>query len=80
MRRSNDDFSSVLWAMAGGKPRQNRGRVPALTPLSTEMSAALKSRGLTFVGPTIGYAFMQAAGIVNDHAESCFRRKVGAKP
>jgi DNA-3-methyladenine glycosylase I len=65
--------------MAGGKPIQNRCPVPALTPLSTEMSAALKGRGFKFVGPTIVYAFMQAAGIVNDHAATCFRRRAVEK-
>ena len=68
-----------IWTLAGGKPIQNRGPVPAMTPLSTDISNALKKRGFKFVGPTIVYAFMQAAGIVNDHAETCFRRKAVAK-
>jgi DNA-3-methyladenine glycosylase I len=75
MNKSGEDLSTVVWKMAGGKPMQNRGPVPALTPLSTAMSTELKRRGFKFVGPTIVYAFMQAAGLVNDHAESCFRRK-----
>jgi DNA-3-methyladenine glycosylase I len=48
--------------------------VPAKTPLSEEISAALKKRGFKFVGPVIVYAWMQATGIVNDHAVGCFRR------
>ena len=75
MSQSSEDFAAMIWRIAGGKPIQNHGPVPALTPLSTAMSTELKRRGFKFVGPTIVYAFMQAAGIVNDHAESCFRRK-----
>jgi DNA-3-methyladenine glycosylase I len=79
MQDSGQDFATMIWNLAGGTPIQNHGPVPALTPLSTEMSAELKRRGFKFVGPTIVYAFMQAAGIVNDHAESCFRRRVVEK-
>jgi DNA-3-methyladenine glycosylase I len=79
MRRSGEEFAPAIWAMAGGKPIQHRGPVAASTPLSAEISSQLKKRGFKFVGPTIVYAFMQAAGIVNDHAESCFRRRVVAK-
>jgi DNA-3-methyladenine glycosylase I len=78
MKKANEDFASTIWAMAGGKPIQNRGPVAAFTPLSAEISRQLKQRGFKFVGPTIVYAFMQAAGIVNDHAETCFRRKAVA--
>jgi DNA-3-methyladenine glycosylase I len=49
--------------------------VPAVTPLAETVSKELKQRGFTFVGPTIVYAFMQAAGLVNDHLVSCFRWK-----
>jgi DNA-3-methyladenine glycosylase I len=78
MRDAGEDFSSFVWKMAGGKPIQNHGPVPAQTPLSVEISKELKKKGFKFVGPVIVYAWMQAAGIVNDHAENCFRRK--AKP
>jgi DNA-3-methyladenine glycosylase I len=61
--------------MAGGRPIRNSGPVPAKTPLSEAMSVALKKRGFKFVGPVIVYAWMQAVGIVNDHAADCFRRK-----
>lgn len=49
------------------------GRIPASTPLSDNVSKALKSRGFAFVGSTICYAFLQAAGVVNDHLVDCFR-------
>jgi DNA-3-methyladenine glycosylase I len=75
MRDTGEDFSSFVWTMAGGKPIQNHGPVPAQTPLSVEISKELKKKGFKFVGPVIVYAWMQAAGIVNDHAENCFRRK-----
>jgi DNA-3-methyladenine glycosylase I len=75
MEDVGDDFSTYIWKMAGGKPIQNSGPVPAKTPLSEEISAALKKRGFKFVGPVIVYAWMQAVGIVNDHSPDCFRRK-----
>jgi DNA-3-methyladenine glycosylase I len=75
MHSAGDDFSNFVWGIAGGKPIQNTGRVPASTPLSEELSKALKKRGFKFVGPVIVYAWMQASGIVNDHAADCFRRR-----
>ena len=75
MKKSGTDFSEWVWNLAGGKPIQNTGPVPAQTPLSASISKELKRRGFKFVGPTIVYAWMQAAGIVNDHAPTCFRRK-----
>ncbi len=74
MQAAGEDFSKFVWGMAGGKPIRNTGPVPAKTPLSEEISAALKKRGYKFVGPVIVYAWMQAVGIVNDHAPHCFRR------
>jgi DNA-3-methyladenine glycosylase I len=74
MQASGDDFSTFVWGVAGGKPIQNSGSVPAKTPLSEELSRMLKNRGFKFVGPVIVYAWMQATGIVNDHAPDCFRR------
>lgn len=66
-----------LWQFVDGKPKQNGWRsmseVPARTAESDAMSKALKSRGFRFVGTTICYAFMQAAGMVNDHTRDCFR-------
>jgi DNA-3-methyladenine glycosylase I len=75
MADAGEDFSTWIWKMAGDKPIQNRGPVPAKTALSEEISAALKKRGFKFVGPVIVYAWMQATGIVNDHSPGCFRRK-----
>jgi DNA-3-methyladenine glycosylase I len=77
MQRSGEDFSTYAWKLAGGKPIKNKsGELPAKTPLSEEISAALKKRGFKFVGPVIVYAWMQASGMVNDHEPRCFRRKV----
>ena len=65
-----------LWSFVGGAPIRNRWRsrkeVPARTELSDRLSKDLKRRGLSFVGSTICYAFMQATGMVNDHAVDCF--------
>ncbi|HEY0263748.1 MAG TPA: DNA-3-methyladenine glycosylase I [Granulicella sp.] len=76
MQQSGTDFSAWVWEMAGGKPIQNTGPVPASTPLAEKMSKEMKKRGFKFVGPVIVYAWMQATGIVNDHAPDCFRRKL----
>lgn len=75
MEKAGEDFSAYLWTLAGGKPVQAKGPVVAQTPASIAMSKELKKRGFKFVGPTIVHAFMQAAGMVNDHTEKCFRRK-----
>jgi DNA-3-methyladenine glycosylase I len=75
MQKEGEDFAAFLWNIVGGKPIPLQGPVPAQTPLAAEMSKQLKKRGFKFVGPVIVYAFMQAAGMVNDHSESCFRRK-----
>jgi DNA-3-methyladenine glycosylase I len=75
MAESGEDFSAWCWNFTGGKPVQNdTGTVPAKTALSEEISTALKQRGFKFVGPVIVYAWMQAVGLVNDHAADCFRR------
>ncbi|MCE3027340.1 MULTISPECIES: DNA-3-methyladenine glycosylase I [unclassified Salinicola] len=79
MRDSGEDFADFLWGMVGGRPIQDSigsdGSVPTQTPLSVDISKALKKRGFKFVGPVIVYAWMQAVGMVNDHAEACHRRK-----
>ncbi len=81
MAAAGEDFSKFVWGMAGGRPIQNNrkksGDVPAKTPLSEELSAALKRRGFKFVGPVIVYAWMQAVGIVDDHVTTCFRQSGG---
>ena len=75
MRDSGEDFSEFVWNMAGGAPILGDGvNFPTKTELSEAMSKALKKRGFKFVGPVIVYAWMQAVGIVNDHAADCFRR------
>jgi DNA-3-methyladenine glycosylase I len=70
-------FDAYIWQFVGGHPKKNRWRslkeVPARTRESDAMSTDLKRRGFTFVGSTICYAFMQAAGMVNDHVTQCFR-------
>ena len=80
MRKSGIEFSDWVWGFVDGKPIQNSGPVPASTPLSENISRELKRRGFKFVGPTIVYAWMQACGLVNDHAPDCFLRgSVGTK-
>jgi DNA-3-methyladenine glycosylase I len=75
-----DEFGSLdayLWQFVDGRPIRNRWStledVPAVAAESQTMSKDLKRRGFRFVGPTVCYAFMQAAGLVNDHVTSCFR-------
>jgi DNA-3-methyladenine glycosylase I len=72
-----DDFSALVWSFVGGRTIQNRWEsldaVPAVTGQSTAMSRDLRRLGFRFVGPTICYAFMQSAGLVNDHVLDCFR-------
>jgi DNA-3-methyladenine glycosylase I len=74
------DFGSLdsyLWRFVDGRPMINAwsdtSQIPAKSPEAEAMSSDLKSRGFKFVGPTICYAFMQAAGLVNDHVLGCFR-------
>jgi len=75
MQADGERFSDWVWGLAGGEPQVNDGvHVPAQTPVSEAMSKALKARGFKFVGPVIVYAWMQAVGMVNDHAPDCFRR------
>lgn len=74
MQQSGLPFGDFAWDFVDGKPIQNKGPVPVTTPLAEKISKELKRRGFKFVGPTIVYAWMQATGLVNDHAEDCFRR------
>jgi len=70
-------FDAFIWQFTGGKTLQNQwqsmSEIPAETAEAKAMSKALKKRGFSFVGPTICYAYMQAAGMVNDHVTDCFR-------
>ena len=69
-------FDRYVWQFVGGKPKVNRwtrlAQVPATSPESDALSKDLKKRGFRFVGSTIVYAYMQAAGLVNDHTIDCF--------
>jgi DNA-3-methyladenine glycosylase I len=71
-------LGELLWSFVDGEPKVNAWQtvdeLPATTPESTAMSKELKRRGFRFVGPTTCYAFMQAAGLVDDHTLDCFRR------
>ena len=73
----NGGLDELLWSFVGGSPTVNSwrtlGEIPAETAESQAMSKELKRRGFRFVGPTVCYAFMQAAGLVNDHVIGCFR-------
>ena len=75
MAAAGEDFGEFVWGMAGGDPLQNEGPSQTQTEVSAAISVALKKRGFKFVGPTIVHAWMQATGLVNDHAVGCYRRK-----
>jgi DNA-3-methyladenine glycosylase I len=74
-----DSFDAYVWRFVGGRPirrpRRTLKDVPATTPESDALSRDLRTRGFTFVGSTICYAFMQATGLVDDHVSGCFRRR-----
>jgi len=88
VQRERGTFDSYLWEFVDGRPQQNHWtsfrQVPAETKTSQALSRDLIRRGFKFVGPTICYALMQAAGLVNDHTVDCFRhaqvRRLGARP
>lgn len=77
IQREFGSFDTYIWHFVQSKPIQNSltqlSDMPAETEESKAMSKDLKKRGFKFVGPTICYAFMQAAGLVNDHLVTCFR-------
>jgi DNA-3-methyladenine glycosylase I len=79
-----ESLDELLWSFVGGSPKVNSWKtlaeIPAETAESKAMSKELKRRGFRFVGPTVCYAFMQAAGLVNDHVAGCFRYAELAKP
>jgi DNA-3-methyladenine glycosylase I len=70
-------FDSYIWSFVGGEPIRNGwkslSQIPVTSPVAQRMSADLKKRGFKFIGPTICYSHMQAAGMVNDHLVDCFR-------
>jgi DNA-3-methyladenine glycosylase I len=71
-------FDSYVWDFVGGSPIvgdwSSQAELPASTPVSAALSRDLKRRGFRFVGPTTVYAYLQAAGVVDDHVRACFRR------
>jgi DNA-3-methyladenine glycosylase I len=75
MADRGEEFTTFCWSFTDGNVRKGDGQsFPARTELSDQVSKELKRRGFKFVGPVIVYAWMQAVGIVNDHAATCFRR------
>jgi DNA-3-methyladenine glycosylase I len=75
LQREHGSFDAYVWSFVGGQPIRHAfstmDQIPASTPESVALSRALRARGLRFVGSTICYAFMQAAGLVNDHLSEC---------
>jgi DNA-3-methyladenine glycosylase I len=70
-------FDAYLWEFVGGRTKVNKWKrieqLPALTAESEALSADLRRRGFRFVGPTVCYSHLQAAGLINDHLVGCFR-------
>ena len=83
LENSGPGFSKFVWSYVDGTPRQpgvkSLSDIPGKTDLSVRMSKDLKKKGFRFCGPTTVYAFMQAAGLVNDHVDTCFRHAEIAK-
>jgi len=79
IQREHGSFDRWVWGFVGGRPLQGRrttlADVPARSAESDALSKELRRRGFRFVGSTIAYAFLQAAGLVNDHVAGCFRRR-----
>ena len=76
IQRDFGSFDNYIWDFVNHRPLKNKfkrlSQIPASTILSEQVSADLKRRGFTFVGPIICYSFMQAVGMVNDHTADCF--------
>jgi DNA-3-methyladenine glycosylase I len=83
VQREFGSFDAYLWTFAGGRPIVHRprglGDLPARTELSDALSKDLRRRGFGFVGSTICYAFLQAVGVVDDHAANCFHARRSAR-
>ena len=82
IQREFGSFDVYCWRFVGGRPKVNRWKtsaIPATSPESDAFSKDLKRRGFNFVGSTVIYAYMQAVGMVNDHAADCFRYRQVAK-
>jgi DNA-3-methyladenine glycosylase I len=84
IQAQHGSFDEWIWRFVDGKPLRGKSRgradILARTPLSDAISAELRGRGFSFVGSTIVYAFMQAAGLVDDHTIGCFRRGKAVGP
>lgn len=84
IQKEYGSFDTFIWQFTDGKPLHPKRRemkdIPASSPESDAMSKALKKKGFTFVGTTICYAYMQAAGLVNDHIVGCWRYKAPISP
>lgn len=82
IQREFGSFDQYLWAFVDGQPvihhYESWMEIPAITPLSDQVSKDLKSRGFKFLGSTVIYAHLQAAGIVDDHEDACFRKPLYA--
>jgi DNA-3-methyladenine glycosylase I len=83
IQKESGSFDTYIWGFVGGQPKVNRwrsiGQLPATSPISEALSADLRTRGFRFVGPTVCYSHLQAAGLINDHLVGCFRHtEVGA--
>jgi DNA-3-methyladenine glycosylase I len=77
VQREHGSFDAYIWSFVGGVPvavrREHESDIPSETPLSKAVSADLRRRGFTFVGPVVCYAHMQSTGLVMDHVTGCFR-------
>ena len=77
LQETKGSFDAFIWSFTNGRTIHNAwkaiGDIPASTSLSDQVSKALKAEGFSFVGSTICYSFLQAAGVVNDHLVHCFR-------
>lgn len=78
IQKEFDSFDNYVWKFVGGTPKINHPKtlqdIPTTSPESDALSKDLKKRGMSFVGPTIIYAHMQATGLINDHVADCFKR------
>jgi DNA-3-methyladenine glycosylase I len=83
VREEFKSFDAYIWRFVGGRPKVNKWRalseIPPRTDESDVLSKDLKQRGFSFVGSTIMYAHMQAAGLVNDHLVHCFRHRAAGR-
>ncbi len=76
IQREFGSFNAYIWRFVGGKPKMNHPQqlsdVPTTSSESDALAKDLKKRGMSFVGSTIMYAYLQATGLINDHLQHCF--------